>query len=105
MKSLTRLSAALLMLVGLAAGLRADESTLETYLDRSLRFIPNDISLTLSQEIRYNDNIDEALLARVEQMGIHVSAARATAHTGRDASHGTVIAGVVAEVPGAVFGI
>ena len=71
MKSLTRFSAALLMLAGLAAGLRADESTLETYLDRSLRFIPNDVSLTLSQEIRYNDNIDEA--RRSDRSGSFIS--------------------------------
>ena len=60
MKSITRFSAALLVLAGLATGLRADESTLETYLDTSLRFIPNEFSLSLSQEIRFNDNIDES---------------------------------------------
>lgn len=71
MKSITRFSAALLVLAGLATGLRADESTLETYLDRSLRFIPNDVSLTLSQEIRYNDNIDEA--RRSDRSGSFIS--------------------------------
>lgn len=64
-----------------------DGNVLMEYLMRSAMLVPNDLSLSLSQEFRYNDNIDET--SRGSRSGSWINETSASLALTRDVDHFT----------------